>query len=190
MHVWSTNKQQEAGEGKEEEQKQSWSTGGKGEAQQSAFRTVPAERTMAVLKERGWEPARAGGPGSLLERLSLSTDFSWLPAAPRIQGSRSGCVARARARRGGAMWSPIGKPQGVLYTTARGVPWTPLRATEPFSQQRRPTTAAASLRPVRGGDGAAPGRLRARAPRGARERRSDSARGAPSAASGRGLRES
>ncbi|CAK0788705.1 unnamed protein product, partial [Prorocentrum cordatum] len=48
---------------------------------------------MAVLKERGWEPARAGGPGSLLERLSLSTDFSWLPAAPRIQGSRSGCVA-------------------------------------------------------------------------------------------------
>ncbi|CAK0788706.1 unnamed protein product, partial [Prorocentrum cordatum] len=53
---------------------------------------------MAVLKERGWEPARAGGPGSLLERLSLSTDFSWLPAAPRIQGSRSGCVARARAR--------------------------------------------------------------------------------------------
>ncbi|CAK0788697.1 unnamed protein product, partial [Prorocentrum cordatum] len=149
MHVWSTNKQQEAGEGKEEEQRKSWSTGGKGEAQQSAFRTVPAERTMAVLKERGWEPARAGGPGSLLERLSLSTDFSWLPAAPRIQGSRS------------------------------GVPWTPLRATEPFSQQRRPTT-----------DGAAPGRLRARAPRGARERRSDSARGAPSAASGRGLRES
>ncbi|CAK0788712.1 unnamed protein product [Prorocentrum cordatum] len=116
MHVWSTNKQQEAGEGKEEEQRKSWSTGGKGEAQQSAFRTVPAERTMAVLKERGWEPARAGGPGSLLERLSLSTDFSWLPAAPRIQGSRSGCVARARARRGGAMWSPIGKPQGVLYS--------------------------------------------------------------------------
>ncbi|CAK0788695.1 unnamed protein product, partial [Prorocentrum cordatum] len=138
MHVWSTNKQQEAGEGKEEEQRKSWSTGGKGEAQQSAFRTVPAERTMAVLKERGWEPARAGGPGSLLERLSLSTDFSWLPAAPRIQGSRSGCV-----------------------------PWTPLRATEPFSQQRRPTTAAASLRPVRGG--APPGALLRAGRRGSRQ---------------------
>ncbi|CAK0788696.1 unnamed protein product, partial [Prorocentrum cordatum] len=160
MHVWSTNKQQEAGEGKEEEQRKSWSTGGKGEAQQSAFRTVPAERTMAVLKERGWEPARAGGPGSLLERLSLSTDFSWLPAAPRIQGSRSGCV-----------------------------PWTPLRATEPFSQQRRPTTAAASLRPVRGG--APPGALSAagrtarlpagygRGPRAARASGAPTPRGVP-----------
>ncbi|CAK0788704.1 unnamed protein product, partial [Prorocentrum cordatum] len=69
---------------------------------------------MAVLKERGWEPARAGGPGSLLERLSLSTDFSWLPAAPRIQGSRSGCVARRRGSRQATGAGPARRARAAL----------------------------------------------------------------------------